>query len=289
MVGAYRSVFVAGCLAFSVSFFGGAGSAQAAPLAPPSLAGASTCEGGVPLRMKYDAHGVPERIYVVGELEGEKVALWFDTGADESHLDHGLTGPEVGQSKEVAFGGKKRVLRSWRRQQWEGIDGLKCVGAIGTDEVLGGATEIDLKRGCLTKRQSGQFPADAGTWSSMAIDIVNNRIVTNATINGAPWRLMVDTGVYDTIVISPDRTDFGPDRFTVGDVLGTQVFFAREPALFSWQGSSPRQIPTWATSRFSTFDMLALGPSIRGMLGLTTIGKRRFVVDSEMKRMLVEP
>jgi hypothetical protein len=285
-LGRIRFPLVAAGFAFAASFLGGTSAAEARESV--SASSASTCDG-VPLRVKYDAWGAPERVYVIGELDGEKVALWFDTGADESHLDHGLSGPEVGPSKQVTFGGKTRTLRSWRRQKWEGIDGLRCVGAIGTDEVLGGATEIDFKRGCLTKRPTGQLPVDSGNWWSAAIDVVNNRIVTNATINGSAWRLMFDTGVYDTIVISPDRTDFGPDRFSVGDVLGTQVMFSRERALFSWQGSAPRQIPTWATARFSTFDMLALGPGIRGMLGLTTIGKRRVVIDSEMKRMLVEP
>ncbi len=263
--------------------------ASVAPAPTPTVAPLppATCQG-TKLLVQRHPDGRPSRVYLAAVVDGQDVLLWIDTGSPKSHLTHGLTGPPIGPDKAVRFGDQTRSWPTWRNRFQPPYAGRAVVGTLGADEVLAQTTEIDLDQGCLTMFPAGTVPAYARAWPSVKVDRIAGTVVTSLTVDGLPFRVLVDTGVDETIVITDVESPSG-DRFVVQDVYGLDVVLVRDHAVLRWQTLAPWSVTIDRTKAFATFDRLGLGADVKGMLGLESIGSRRIVFDAANDKMWIEP
>jgi hypothetical protein len=243
---------------------------------------------GAPLLVQRNAEGRPSRAYLPAVVDGADVLIWIDTGSPKSHLTHGLTGPAIGPDKTIRFADQTRSWPTWRNRFQPPFAGRNVVGTLGADEVLAQTTELDLARGCLTMYPSGTIPAHARAWPTVLVDRVAGTVVSAITVDDRPFRVLVDTGVDETIVIT-DAVPRTGQRFVVQDVYGLDVVLIRGTATLRWQSLAPWVVTLDRTTAFPTFDRLGLGADVRGMLGLNSIGSRRIVFDAAGGRIFVEP
>lgn len=237
--------------------------------------------------------GRPSRIFIPATIDStgesaapaESIVLWVDTGSPASHLLHGLVGPPIGPARTLHFGDQSRTWPSWRNRYQPGIAGLPMAGTLGADEILRQPTELDLDHGCYTTFAA--VPEYAARWPSIAVEVTLGMLVSTIQVDGRPVKVLVDTGVDETIVITDEERP-GP-RFEVQDVYGLPVVLVRGQATLRWQSLELGEVAIDRTKSFPTFDRLGLGPTVRGMLGINSIGARRILVDAARSRILVEP
>lgn len=243
---------------------------------------------GWPLLLLTDSDGLVHRAFVPAQLDGGDIVLWFDTGAMGSHVVHGNTGPATEPPRTVLIGGEPHALPSWRSRFQPGIAGLPMKGTLGIDTVVKHPTEMDFKGGCLTTFDDDAVPTYASAWPTVNVDMVNGMIVTDVEVDGRAQRMLFDTGVDETILVTPEAVTAKGERIVLPDVYDNPIVLIRATATMKWAGAT-RVSPIERTTEFHTFDMLGLGPTVRGMFGITAMGARRILFDPNRRTIAVEP
>jgi hypothetical protein len=295
----YRWLRIGSVVAFSMMALGLAGlrifaypppapSASDAVATPPPRRGA--CRGWH-LLVGHDNRGAPRRAYVPATVGGKVVAMELDTGSATSYV---LVDRDDDRTRhEVRIGGELRVMPGRHTQLDPDVYGMKerggleVRGTLGAEEVLGGTTDIDLRRGCLTRHPRGSRIDQASSWPTLGFSVVNDVIVTTVSIDGEARPALFDTGVGHSILVTDRFAPFATHQ-VVHDVRGIAIDLYGREGTVRW-GLGPVE-PVWVerTPRFDTFYDMKLG-EVHMMAGISSMGLRRIIVDPVRKVLLLEP
>jgi hypothetical protein len=228
-----------------------------------------------------------DRAFVPVVKDGAAALFMLDTGAAITHLVHGLALPPfLPSAGVVALGCQPRTLDSWRQRPVDGVDGLEVIGSVGADVFLGAPTELDLRRGVL--RFHDRLPAETSTWPSVPFDVKDGVMVISAEVDGYPVRLLFDTGTNDLTLLTAGIDDRAGVAST--DVFGNKLRLVWGSASLVWGSSAPRIVTAWRTRSFPAFEQQArTWGGTHGLLGLSSFGARRLVVDGKRGRIYLGP
>jgi hypothetical protein len=259
---------------------------------PPPVRG--PCRGW-PLLVSHETAGPPRRAYVRATIDREEVALLLDSGSATSFVRVPLDADPSSERvrRKVRVGAEVRELPSRRGRRdedpWdmEARGGLPIAGKLGAEELLGGTTELDLRGGCLARHPPGFAVEEARRWPAVPFDIVNGVIVTAVEFDGAARPALFDTGVGNSILVTDAFRPF-VDHQVVHDVRGHPVDLYTRAGTVRW-GAGPAE-SAWLerTPRFDTFYDMKLG-DVHAMVGITSMGLRKIIVDAARKVLLVGP
>lgn len=245
----------------------------------------------LPLRI-IARRGKPWRLFVDAELRGEQVLFLFDTASAKTYLRHPLDGPKLdAASATVRLGCVDRVLDGRPVRPLEPEAGRRVLGTVGADALGDRVTELDLRPGKGVLRTHAEVPAEARGWPSAPLVRVAGVPVTEATVDGQPARMLLDTGTEETILLDPHAAELGPGRIVhTTDVFGETLELVRGEATLAWGEAQPRKTRLWRTRAFGAFEQQAqqIGGA-QGILGLASFGARRVVLDLVGGRVWIEP
>jgi hypothetical protein len=255
---------------------GGGGSEPLAPDATPCT------PGDVRLQITREPLG-PVRLYALVTHEGADAALLVDTGSQISFLSHdGPDGaPNVG---EVDFGCERRTLRGRPFHSTETADGRPVVGFLGNDYFLEKQRMFDLPA---DRIRDGTCPL---TWPRAMIENRFDYLFVMAQVDGAMLRLGFDTGAPHTLWLGQDGKP-GDQPVSSQDAYGNPLVFYLGSAQLAFAESPARTVPILRIQSFPSLEdsNAAIGGGIDGLLGLTTMGDRRFCIDAVDGSIRFEP
>ena len=243
----------------------------------------SCTPGDVELRVTRDPLG-PTRIYALVTHAGEEAALLVDTGSQITFLSHdGPDGaPNVG---EVDFGcEQRRTLRGRPFHSDEMVDGRRVVGFLGNDFFLEKQRTFDLPA---NRIREGTCPLE---WPRAPIENRFDFLFVMATVDGQPLRLGFDTGAPHTLWLGQDGRP-GDQAVASQDAYGNPLTLYLGNGQLAVAGAAPRSVPILRILRFPSLEdsNMAIGGGIDGLLGLTTVGDRRFCIDAAENAIRFEP
>lgn len=235
--------------------------------------------------------GLAHRAYVQVDHDGATGLFLLDTGAARSHFRHDLAIDRVLPARGVRVGCDERWLESRASRPLPPWSGVSVIGTLGADALAlsRGVAEIDLARGRV--RTMTALPAEVRDWPSAPLTMSGGVPLTEASIDGARVRLLLDTGTEQTTLVVPAGDDLGVGKIVrTSDAFGNPIALTEVVASVAWGDDLPARSSVYRTSHFPAFEELANDAGgANGILGLASFGLRRVVLDVAGGRVWLEP
>ncbi len=102
-------------------------------------------------------------------------------------------------------------------------------------------------------------------------------------------RLMIDTGAQDTLWLG-EEGEPGDQVVTTTDATGAEIDLYYGDVDLEMAGEDAVTVPCFRAPSFPYFEqtVAALGGNLHGLLGLSSLRGRRFVIDGEAHAILLE-
>jgi hypothetical protein len=236
-----------------------------------------------------------------------ELVLTFDDGAPDSQLVPARTATAEGylaldtgsastflydpdeREGQVTIGARTTLTVSGRDLPPETFAGKPILGVLGADFLLAGPSELDYP-GRRIVRHRGRRPCehDDGCVVTPFLD-AEGHIAVRVEIDGAPKLLMLDTGSRHTLLVGESGRGGDERAQSAGiDGLPFDVFVGTSELTLAGER---REVPVLRASAFPYFESFAreLHPDLAGLLGLTSIGFRRIVIDPEAHVLRLGP
>lgn len=234
-----------------------------------------------------------QRLYLPIEVDGAKRYAIVDCGTARfwiaSPQEEGK-GEWIDNAWVATLGGRRLHVLGRRVPGFhEMIFGQRPIGAIGNDFLLAGTLVLDLAKGSLTRLPRGTVVPEAATWPSVPFTLLRGMILLDVTFDGQEAHVLLDTGAPKAVWIG--------QKGKKGDLLG-ETHDVHGEKLRYWLGamslglgSETRRVKVQRMERFPHLEVTAeaLGEEVDGLLGLSSLGRRRIVLDPEEGKMLLEP
>lgn len=253
-------------------------------------------KGALPVRMivRLDK-GNPCRLYVPIEVDGSKKLAIVDCGTSRFWLE---LPQEEGKDEwaddafVVTMGGQRLHVLGRRVPPFqETAEGQAAIGAIGNDYLLAGTLLLDLREGTLQRLPRGTPVPEAAKWPAVPFALKRGIIVLDARFDLRRVRVMLDTGAADSIW-KGQTGKRGDVRGETNDVHGNPLpYWLGTMRLQLGGGLLGRKVPVMRMKALEHLDEIAraIGEKLDGIVGLTSLGRRRVIIDPVRQRILLEP
>ncbi|HEU0031685.1 MAG TPA: hypothetical protein VFQ53_13695 [Kofleriaceae bacterium] len=254
--------------------------AACADPSPPPPDEPAPCDDNVVPLVTTRVDGVADTQVVPIELDGRDAWLALDTGAPLTFVFSDPAGPVfVDHAADITIGCEVRAVAGYRADAIgaEVFDGKPIVGILGLD-FFAPAGEIDYPGGTLARR--ARVPADAAALPAAPLTVIDERALVDVVIDDVPLRLMVDTGAQSTLWLGvTGDADDEQGQIEMADGTLWDVWFGDGQLVLA--GEPPRSVPVirGLANDYIGPELEALGA--QGLLGLTSIGWRRIVIDRD--------
>lgn len=234
----------------------------------------------LPLWVSED-DGFPTRLHVPVEVDGKSGSFVFDMGSETTFVATPTGTPDpVADGGTVAVEGCATAYMG-RPYTAERARGLPNLGTFGADQVLAAdVARFDLTAGVLLRF----LAADAGIegWDATELERVGGSLLIRMKLDGAPVRLLVDTGSPDILWLGQAKKDGDVEKQTQ-DALGNllTIYVGKVSAELSH-----KRVESVPVSRMPSFPYLEqriasqFGGDVQGLLGVSALG-RDFAFDSK--------
>lgn len=233
--------------------------------------------------------GAPTALYVPATWDDAAVALHLDSASAYTVLFvEGEPAGWVDDAGTVTVGCDTLTLPGYRGLgQLPDVRGRAVVGMAGADWLLRSPVDLDI-RGAELRR----FATAPATWETapwVTYDLVGGEMLVDATFDGRPVRLVVDTGAAHAVWLG-EAPEPGDVEVTTEDALG-------DP-LTVWQGSAEIGLAgeAWEATmlraeRFPVLEAVSaqLGVPLDGLLGLSAFPGGRIYLDPASQRLYLPP
>jgi hypothetical protein len=222
----------------------------------------------------------PSRLYVSVQSQSAPALLLVDTGSQITFLQEPLGSPDPqSDAGSIELGCETLELDGRPESPFPAVAGVPVLGTFGDDQLSKGPSKLDIANAVAEFHQPGDHFAEAASWPATGLAWPAGYAVVDATLDGTPLQLQLDTGAFDTIWVGqaaqPGDTEtqttdaygdpitlyIGHATLTIGTWSGT-VEIARAP-------SFPSFTQTWQE----------LGVNVSGLFGLSSMGSG-IVLDS---------
>jgi hypothetical protein len=234
--------------------------------------------------------GVADTQAVIATLDGEEVYLGFDSGSPMTFVFGDEGDPEfVPDAATLTVGCVDRIVDAIR---FEGIgeerlDGRRVVGVLGLDFFEDAAIAIDYPRGELVQYRTVPPEIDGATAIPIR-GLDELRIVADAELDGESIAWMVDTGAPSTILVGVEGRE-GDEEVTLQTADGrTWTAFVGD-GLLALPGEAPRLVPIMRAPALKYVEETVAEVGARGLLGMTSIGWRKMVIDLPSETLYLFP
>jgi hypothetical protein len=252
--------------------------------------GPGTCDiNEVPLLVSWNG-GVPDRFFVPVKRDGVDALLFFDTGSDLTfvRLEDGTPYlPDAGTldlgCDTLAVPGRGDIASLGTEE------GLPVIGILGVDYVTAGVTLVDAKGARLVRHPEGSVLPETEGWAALPYENLQDHLIAPAVLDGEAVRLMFDTGAPHILWLGQDGQP-GDIEVETSDAEGTVLKLYYGEVALEMAAEPPRTVPVLRAPSFPYLEdtVQALGGNIHGLLGLSALDDRRFVIDGAKQEMLLE-
>lgn len=249
-----------------------------------------TCEvNEIPMVVSWDGE-VPDRFHVPVKRDGMDAMLLFDTGSDLTfvRLDDGTSYlPNAGTLEigcdTIAVPGRGDIASLGTEA------GLPVIGILGVDYVTAGVTLVDAKGARLVRHPEGTILPGTEGWATLPYDDVESHLIAPVVLDGEAVRLMFDTGAPHVLWLGKEGEP-GDIEVQTSDAEGTILTLYYGDVEIEMAAEPARTVPVLRAPSFPYFEetVKGLGGNIHGLLGLSALEDRRFVIDGAKQRMLLE-
>jgi hypothetical protein len=249
---------------------------------------AHACSAGVfPAVLSESSDHELRRVFLPGRLGERDVLFLLDTGSASSFLYDALDARDRRDAEAVRVGCHEISLRHRRNRGQRPHGGVDVVGTIGTDLLRNGVFELDLRHGALAMLARKELPNDV-SWNRVTLEIVRGIALARVTVDGRPRRMMIDTGTAHLLMLDPSAVEEGAASTT--DSAGRTILLVPAKDTIGFEGMPEVEARSWHTRRHPSFQkhIASLGGDIEGIVGLSTLGRRRVVFDFEQHAMYLE-
>ncbi len=234
--------------------------------------------------------GSPAYLHVEVNHRGRRGAFLVDTGTPQTCL---VLPPDDGNRMAHDAGtayvlGVSRALPGQRYDNAQpAADALPNLGFLGTDAFRDKVIELDLERGRLVE-YAGCLPPRAYEWPSVPYEIRKGAFMAEVSVDGVRRRLQIDTGAPDTTIIGAVLPPCQPSTFVDQD--GEVITACHGRGLVEIVPGSPENVPVDWIARWPHHERSGAVDERRssGLLGLTSLGKRRIIFDGRALRLRLE-
>lgn len=238
----------------------------------PSADGCAT--NSVPMLVKFSG-GYASDQFVPVTVDGTQGYFTIDTGSSSTFV----YGPDDHTAHFAVTIGCETVDVIRRNFAPSVVDGKPVLGVLGADFFREVTTDFDYP-GKKVVRHHGAPPADTDGYLTVPIIDASGHIAVESTVDGAPKLLMVDTGSPHVVLA---WTDGRPEdqKVNVEDINGTLIPAYLGDSEVTLE-SETKRIPVYRIPSWPYFQSFAkkLHPDLAGLYGRSSLGYRRFVVDS---------
>ncbi len=265
---------------------------EATSSASTGSGGAPSCEvNEVPLFVSSSG-GVPDRFHVPVRFDGQDAALLFDTGSALTFVLLGEGAPDYVPDAGVLEIGCDTISVAGRGGFADlGEEaGLPVIGILGVDYVAAGTTLVDHDAELLVRHPSGTELRGTESWSVLPYEDVQGHMIAPADLDATSVRLMFDTGAPHILWLGQQGQP-GDQEVTTSDAEGNPLTLYFGDVLLGMAGEPPHEVPVLRAPSFPYFEqtVAALGGNIHGLLGLSALEGRRWVVDGAAQAIRIEP
>jgi hypothetical protein len=231
--------------------------------------------------------GAPTALYVPARLDGEKVLFHLDSASAYTVLfAQGAELAWIEHAGDVTIGCLNLPLPGYAGLgRLPPVDGLPVVGMAGTDLLLRGPTAIDIAGATLTRH--AQAPADWSEHASIPYELVHGEMLVDATFDGRPVRLVVDTGAAHAVWLG-EPPQPGDVEVVTEDALGDPLSVWQGSATIGLTGST-WTAPMLRAERFAVLEAVEaqIGEPLDGLLGLSSFPGGRLMIDPVGRRLYI--
>jgi hypothetical protein len=236
-----------------------------------------------------DPDGELNRLYLPVTLDDAVVLAIVDCGTPRTWLRAPGEGAQWVDDLHVAtMAGQRMVIPGRRVPAFEEAAGLPpVVGCVGNDFLLAAVTVLDVETATLT-RMASLDPTFLG-WPALGFEVQAGMIFVDAVLDGEPRRCQLDTGAPASVLLR-DGGGLDDDTGEGRDVLGNALPMRKGRGTFAF-GGRVRDVPIWKMRAFPHLEEVGrlAGQSLDGMVGLSSLGQTRIVLDPFGQRLLLEP
>jgi hypothetical protein len=257
---------------------------------PPDAAPDASLDAGarweIELEVLRDQN--PVRLYVPVVYEAQEGWFILDTGSQVTFVPLGPDDPDyVPSYATIELGGRMVSIAGRRLELVEEHQGIPILGILGNDVMLASPWELDLPGGRLVEVQD-TTPYD--DWTRLAFENVYDFMFARATVDGVEVRMGVDTGATHLLWLGMDGEP-GDVPQPTQDALGNPVTLYLGTASLLMGGEPERIIPVWRTLSFPAIEMsnMQIGGQIDGIIGLSTLGDRRLLLNGPQDELRLDP
>lgn len=253
---------------------------------------APSCEvNEIPLIVSSSG-GVPDRFHVPVRFQGREAALLFDTGSALTFVLLGDGAPDyVPDAGELEIGCDAINVPGRGGLADLGEEaGLPVIGILGVDYVAAGTTLVDHDAELLVRHPSGAALPGTDTWAELSYEDVEGYMIAPAELDASAVRLMFDTGAPHILWLGEEGQP-GDQEVMTTDAEGTVLTLYYGSVMLGMAGEPVHEVPVFRAPSFPYLEdtVAALGGDIHGLLGLSALEGRRFVVDGAAGALLIEP
>jgi hypothetical protein len=252
------------------------------PIAPASRAQPSTTAAAAVRGATMDLDAGPEgaeQLHVqVRDGSGKPAWLLLDTGSQGTYLYRPDLPDGTANVGTVNVAGQKMSLMGRNEQKPYPLNGSTVIGTLGTDQLLKGPTELDLKNGRIA--WYSKLPDGVKSWPTVPFKNVNGFMVVNVNVDGTPLKLEVDTGSPHVLWYGAQGRP-GDTQSAVEDVNGTDLPMFIGPSQVKLAGQPAQQLSVERVPKWDYFAQIAKDNGVQGLAGLNLFGRRRVIVDAK--------
>ncbi len=214
--------------------------------------------------------GHPSALYVPVEVAGSWGLLHLDSASARTVLFAPEASGWIEEYRWASLGCHERILPGVSGLgSMPDVDGQPVLGMAGADLLLEEPVLLDVARGILLR--SPRDPSVAAGTLDVPHTIALGLYVVEATFDGAPVRLILDTGAGHTLWLS-DRARPGEVDVVTQDALG-QPLVLRQSTVTLGLGGASKQVPLVRTAKFGIVEELSkkMGIQLDGLVGLSAL------------------
>jgi hypothetical protein len=248
------------------------------------------CEAPAPLHVHHDEAGRVDRLHVQLSAQGKLGEYLLDTGSLTSFVTRSGDGTDASATTTISCRPTTLPIIA-RLRPGTTPAGLAQAGVLGSDLVANASTlDLDLVNGQLSWRDAAPAMPLPPRAVVVPIEVRNGWLVASGVkVDGRDVKLIVDTGSTNVVVVSKTPRLKEAREDTVDGTASSITLFHGDGEIDLGDGVA-RHVPVDRTDSFATLEGLiqSLGGDIAGLLGLTSLGRERIMID-EHRMMLVLP
>jgi hypothetical protein len=221
--------------------------------------------------------GVPVRLHTPVGYQDEPAMLLVDTGSGLTFLQEPLGSPDpVPDAATFQLGCLSLEVIGRPVAPNDPVDGVPTVGTLGIDLLTQGPTQLDFTGAQILFHAPGAPFPEAASWEQAPFDLIVGSVVVGVSLDGAPVRLIVDTGSPDTLWIG-QQPHPGDIEVQTTDAYGNPLTLY-EGTVDLAVGGAHRTVTVLRAPTFPNYAPPA--PDVVGLLGLSSLGSG-FVIDTD--------